>query len=70
VGSTNLDNRSFGINDEINVAVLDPGVAAILTRDFENDASQGKRISLQEWNNRGVFERLLEYFGWIFEHQQ
>lgn len=70
VGSTNLDNRSFGINDEINVAVFDPGVAAILTRDFENDASQGKRISLQEWDNRGVFERLLEYFGWIFEHQQ
>jgi cardiolipin synthase len=70
VGSTNLDNRSFGINDEINMAVLDPGVAAILTRDFENDASHGKRISLQEWNNRGVFERLLEYVGWIFEHQQ
>lgn len=70
VGSTNLDNRSFGINDEINVAVLDPGVAATLTRDFENDASQGRRINLQDWNNRGVFERLLEYFGWIFEHQQ
>jgi cardiolipin synthase len=70
VGSTNLDNRSFGINDEINVAVLDPGVAATLTRDFENDASHGKQISLQEWNNRGLFERLLEYVGWIFEHQQ
>jgi cardiolipin synthase len=70
VGSTNLDNRSFGINDEINVAVLDPAVAATLTRDFEQDASQGKRITLQEWNNRGVFERLLEDVGWIFEHQQ
>ena len=70
MGSTNLDNRSFGINDEINVAVLDPGVAATLTRDFENDASQGKRIGLEEWNHRGVFERLLEYVGWIFEHQQ
>ena len=70
VGSTNLDNRSFGINDEINVALLDPDVAATLTRDFENDASQGKRISLEEWNNRGMFERLLEYVGWIFEHQQ
>jgi cardiolipin synthase len=70
VGSTNLDNRSFGINDEINVAVLDPGVAAVLTRDFDQDASQGKRITLQDWNNRGVFERLVEYIGWIFEHQQ
>lgn len=70
VGSTNLDNRSFGINDEINVAVLDPSVAQILTRDFEQDASQGKRITLQDWKNRGLFERLLEYIGWIFEHQQ
>lgn len=70
VGSTNLDNRSFGINDEINVALLDSDVAATLTRDFENDASQGKRISLEEWNHRGMFERLLEYVGWIFEHQQ
>lgn len=70
MGSTNLDNRSFGINDEINVALLDPTVAATLTHDFEQDASQGKRINLDEWNHRGVFERLLEYVGWIFEHQQ
>ncbi|HKW17609.1 MAG TPA: phospholipase D-like domain-containing protein [Terriglobales bacterium] len=70
VGSTNLDNRSFGINDEINVAVLDPSVAQILTRDFEQDASQGKPITLKDWDDRGVFERLLEYVGWIFEHQQ
>ena len=70
MGSTNLDNRSFGINDEINVALLDPAVAATLTRDFENDASHGKRINLQEWNHRGMFEHLLEYVGWIFEHQQ
>lgn len=27
VGSANLDNRSFGINDEVNLAILDPQVA-------------------------------------------
>ena len=27
VGSTNFDNRSFGINDEVNLAALDPQVA-------------------------------------------
>ena len=70
VGSTNLDNRSFGINDEINVAILDPNVAAQFTRDFEHDVSQSRRVTLEEWNKRGPFERLLEAVGWIFEHQQ
>jgi cardiolipin synthase len=70
VGSTNLDNRSFGINDEINVAILDSNVAAQFTRDFEHDVSQSKRVTLEEWNHRGPFERFLEGIGWIFEHQQ
>ena len=38
VGSTNMDNRSFGINDEINVAVLDSDIASRLVRDFLEDA--------------------------------
>ena len=28
VGSTNFDHRSFGINDEVNLAVSDPAIAA------------------------------------------
>jgi cardiolipin synthase len=70
VGSTNLDNRSFGINDEINVAILDPSVAGQFTHDFEHDVAQSKRVTLEQWNKRGPFERLLEGIGWIFEHQQ
>ena len=70
VGSTNLDNRSFGINDEINVAILDPNVAAQLTHDFEHDVAQSERVTLEQWNTRGPFGRLLEGIGWIFEHQQ
>ena len=32
VGSTNMDYRSFGWNDEVNLAVLDPALAASSTR--------------------------------------
>ncbi len=32
VGSTNFDSRSFAINDEVNLAVLDPMLAARLTQ--------------------------------------
>jgi cardiolipin synthase len=70
VGSTNLDNRSFGINDEINVAVLDPQIASRLTRDFEQDASQSRKISLEDWERRPLSERLLEMVGWVFEREQ
>jgi cardiolipin synthase len=70
VGSTNLDNRSFGINDEVNLAVLDSQVAARLTEDFEGDASHSRRITLAEWKKRSLFERMLEWFGWVVERQQ
>ena len=70
VGSTNLDNRSFGINDEVNLAVLDPQVAARLTRDFEDDVSHSRLVTLAQWKKRSIFERLMEWFGWVVERQQ
>ena len=36
-GSANFDNRSLELNDEMNVAVSDPGLAARLLQDFEQD---------------------------------
>ena len=70
VGSTNLDNRSFGINDEINLAARNPMVAARLTQDFQNDISKSKQVSFAEWQKRPFSERLLEWLGWIVERQQ
>ncbi len=70
VGSTNLDNRSFGINDEINLAVLDSQVATRLTQDFADDASHSRRVILAEWEKRSAFERVLEWVGWVVERQQ
>ena len=70
VGSANLDNRSFGINDEINVAILDSDVAAHLTTDFKDEAAHSRQVSLKDWQSRGIYERLLEAVGWVFERQQ
>ena len=70
VGSTNLDNRSFGINDEINVAILDREIASRLTHDFEDDAAQSRKITLHDWERRPLSERLLEMVGWVFEREQ
>jgi cardiolipin synthase A/B len=70
VGSTNLDNRSFGINDEINLAVLNWQVATRLTQDFADDASHSRRVILADWEKRSAFERVLEWVGWVVERQQ
>jgi cardiolipin synthase len=70
VGSTNFDNRSFGINDEVNLAACDQAIAARLERDMAHDLTKSRRVSLDEWEHRPVTERAPELLGWIFERQQ
>src|ERR1700761_368395 len=42
VGSTNFDNRSFGINDEVNLAVRGQTLALRLERDMAEDLSNSR----------------------------
>src|SRR5213595_1662400 len=49
VGSTNFDNRSFGLNDEVNLAGHDPGLAARLEQDLQQDLTQSHRVTVDEW---------------------
>jgi len=70
VGSTNLDSRSFTLNDEVNLAVLDPAFAKRLEKDFTNDLAQSREITYQEWRKRPHIERANEWFGALFERQQ
>ena len=54
VGSTNFDDRSFQLNDEINVGVLDPGIAKIpCGRLGPRPEACAGRIELAEWRQRG-----------------
>jgi cardiolipin synthase A/B len=46
VGSTNFDHRSFALNDEVNLAVLDPQLAATIEEDFFDDLAQSRKLSL------------------------
>ena len=70
VGSTNLDSRSFTLNDEVNLAVLDPAFAKRLERDFINDLAQSREVTYEQWRNRPHIERAHEWFGALFERQQ
>jgi cardiolipin synthase len=70
VGTTNVDNRSFEHNDEVNVAIRDESLAARLTCDFTTDLSRCRAITLDEWERRPVWEKLVGTVAWILERQQ
>jgi cardiolipin synthase A/B len=70
VGSTNFDSRSFGLNDEANLAALDEGLAERLEQDFQNDVAHSRRVTHRKWSRRSPFERVHEWLGWILERQQ
>lgn len=69
VGTTNFDNRSFGINDEVNVAFQDRGLARRLNEDFERDLSRSRRVTLEEWRRRPWHERVVESASRVLERQ-
>jgi cardiolipin synthase len=52
VGSTNFDSRSFRLNDEANLNVLDPELAAELSAHFEDDKRRSRRVTLEAWRAR------------------
>ena len=60
VGSTNFDNRSFRLNDEATLNVLDADFAAAQTAVFEADLALSHRVSHAEWARRPLRERLHE----------
>ena len=70
VGSANLDNRSLELNDELNVAVFERGLAARLLADFDADLKNSARLDLEEWRSRPLHirgrEQLWSYFGEVF----
>src|SRR5205823_14466710 len=70
LGSTNFDNRSFVLNDEVNVALLDPALSRVLQADFATDISQSRAVSLDEWRRRPLLERALAAIGRLIERQQ
>jgi cardiolipin synthase A/B len=70
VGSTNFDNRSFGLNDEVNLAAFDERLALRLEADFARDISDSREITYEAWRRRSLIERSQEWLGWLLERQQ
>ena len=60
VGSTNFDNRSFRLNDEATLNVVDKAFASAQTATFEDDLAKSHRVTHSAWLARPLRERLGE----------
>lgn len=69
VGSTNFDNRSFRLNDEVNLNIYNAEFARTQIEDFKEDLTKSKRVTLQDWENRSFWEKFKEWSAGLLRHQ-
>lgn len=60
IGSSNLDIRSFELNQESSVIVYQAETAAQLTAQHRHDLKNSRAIRLREWRQRGKWTQLLD----------
>jgi cardiolipin synthase len=66
VGSANLDNRSFRVNDEANLNVMDQGFAAEQIKIFQEDLTKSKPYTYEQWKARSFWKRVNEALAETF----
>lgn len=69
VGSTNFDSRSFHLNDEANLNVLDADLASHLVNCFEQDKALSRRVEMKIWRRRPMNERVREFAAGLVRSQ-
>jgi cardiolipin synthase len=69
VGSTNFDSRSFRLNAECNLNILDADFAAQQVCAFEADKRHSRRITLEDYRRRPLREKAVERMAEWFRSQ-
>lgn len=69
VGSTNLDNRSFRLNDECNLNALDKEWAGHMEEIFEKDKMNSHEVRFLDWKKRPLMEKIAEHTSRILKSQ-
>jgi len=69
VGSTNFDSRSFSLNDEANLNIFDTSFANRQIEIFQQDVVQSKPVTLSDWQQRPLGEKVLDFLASLFRLQ-
>ncbi|MGB1582083.1 MAG: phospholipase D-like domain-containing protein, partial [Nevskiales bacterium] len=68
IGSANLDFRSFIHNNELNISVLDTRFAQVLEAQFLKDLKTCKPVTLEQWQQRPLSDKLKEGFSRLLDY--
>jgi cardiolipin synthase A/B len=69
IGSANFDNRSFSINDEVTLSVIDKKTAAENLRIFEDDVKHSKPLTREEFESRPFYVKIFDYLAGTLRSQ-
>ncbi|RZA06366.1 MAG: cardiolipin synthase [Proteobacteria bacterium] len=69
VGSTNFDNRSFRLNDECNLNVIDAEWGQEMAEMFARDKARAKEITYAAWEKRPLLDKVIENLAFLARSQ-
>lgn len=69
VGSTNFDDRSFEVNDEVSLVVYDEGIARELEETFDRDLKHAREVHFDQWKKRPVLHKMRDFASFLFNEQ-
>jgi cardiolipin synthase len=68
IGSANIDRRSFIHNYELNVVILDPAFGTSMESAFNEDLRDSREVTLDQWRQRPVVDRIKEWMSRLGEY--
>jgi cardiolipin synthase len=68
IGSANIDRRSFIHNYELNVVIIDPAFGTAMESAFSEDLRDSAEVTLDQWRQRPVVDRVKEWMSRLGEY--
>ncbi len=69
LGSANFDHRSFALNNEVNMAVLDHSLAATLEEQMAEDLRESCAVTVEQLRNRSLTTKIMDDFSWMIRRE-
>lgn len=68
VGTSNWDNRSMALQEELNTSITDPGVVTELEKHFHTDFDDAEEIDPDRWQARPMAGKAYELLAESLRH--
>ncbi len=69
MGSVNFDNRSFSINDEVNINIIDRAVTRAFLKSFDDDLAHSRPLTAREFHARPFYAKWLDSAAGLLRSQ-